>query len=605
MAAQRSAILRVANCSGFYGDRVEAAQEMVAGGPIDVLTGDWLAELTMLILARRRESRGPGTGYAATFLEQLEQVLVPCVERGIKVVSNAGGLDPHGLKAEVMSLAKQLGVTPRIAVVAGDDLLLRLEDLQESGETFRNLDTGEDFAALERPVLTANAYLGAGGIAAALAGGADIVVTGRVTDASLVVGPAAWWFNWSNADADALASATVAGHLIECGTQVTGGNYAFFAEVPGMEHLGFPIAEVEADGACVITKHAEHGGEVSAGTVTAQLLYEIDGPRYLGPDVVTRLDHVRVTDEGNDRVRVSGATGEAAPATLKVALNYSAGFTNTVTFVLTGLDLEAKANLVETQLFAAIPGGKQAFDDVQVQLQTHRVSGEPENLWQAQAELRVTVVGGDRKAVDRAFTSQAVALTLASVPGLFLPGTPPKAEALSSYWPTTVSRKNVVAEVEVFASDSDEGVRLEQRDLTVSEASPTTGVLRVASEVTPVLQTVRAPLGRLVGARSGDKGGNVNIGLWIRHDLPDRSVAYHWLTREISTQRFSQLLPESQGLAIERFEFDNLYAMNFVVRGLLGRGVSGTSFPDPQGKGLGEYVRARLIDLPLHLLEVR
>ena len=599
-------MLRVANCSGFYGDRVEAAQEMVSGGPIDVLTGDWLAELTMLILARRRESRGPGSGYAATFLEQLEQVLVPCMDRGIKVVSNAGGLDPHGLKEELMSLAKQLRVTPRIAVVAGDDLLLRIKDLQRSGENFPNLDTGEDFAALDPTVLTANAYLGAGGIAAALAGGADIVVTGRVTDASLVVGPAAWWFDWSSADADALAGATVAGHLIECGTQVTGGNYAFFAEVPGMEHLGFPIAEIEADGACVITKHPEQGGEVSAGTVTAQLLYEIDGPRYLGPDVVTRLDHVRVTDEGNDRVRVSGAIGEPAPSALKVALNYSAGFTNTVTFVLTGLDLEAKASLVELQLFAAITGGREAFDDVHVQLLPHRVSGEPENLWQAQAELRVTVTGNDRKAVDRAFTSQAVALTLASVPGLFLPGTPPKAEPLSSYWPTTVGRENVITEVEVYASDGGDAVRFEPRELTVSEVGSTADPLRSVAASDPTgLQTVRAPLGRLVGARSGDKGGNVNIGLWIRHDLPDRLVAYHWLLREISAERFTELLPEGRGLHLDRFEFDNLHAVNFVVRGLLGRGVSGTSFPDPQGKGLGEYVRARLIDLPLHLLEVK
>ncbi len=269
-----TAPIRIANCSGFYGDRLAAAREMVDGGPIDVLTGDWLAELTMLILAKNRQ-RDPAAGYGRTFVTQLEQVMGDCLDRGIKVVSNAGGLSPRGCADAVAALAAKLGLDPVIAYVTGDDLVPRLPELRAAGVDFANLDTGEPLG--DRAVITANAYLGGWGIADALARGADIVITGRVTDAALTVGPAAWWHGWRRDDWDALAGAVVAGHVIECGAQATGGNFAFFTEVPGLEHPGFPVAEVAADGSSVITKHPGQGGMVSVDTVTAQLLYEIGG----------------------------------------------------------------------------------------------------------------------------------------------------------------------------------------------------------------------------------------------------------------------------------------------------------------------------------------
>ncbi len=275
-------VLRVANCSGFYGDRVSAALEMVEGGPIDVLTGDWLAELTMLLLGKAMLSGRPG--YARTFLTQVDQVLPACLERGIKIVANAGGLDPAGCAAAVTELASRAGLSPVVAHVAGDDLLPRLPDLMRAGHPLANSDTGQRLADAGVTPLTAHAYLGGLPIARALDAGADIVVTGRVTDAALVVGPGMWRFGWNGDDLDALAGAVVAGHVIECGCQATGGNYAFFGEVPDLEHAGFPLAELAADGSAVITKHPGTGGLVSVGTVTAQLLYEIGGPRYLNPD---------------------------------------------------------------------------------------------------------------------------------------------------------------------------------------------------------------------------------------------------------------------------------------------------------------------------------
>ena len=298
--------LRIANCSGFYGDRLDAAREMVEGGPIDVLTGDYLAELTMAILWRLRR-RDPEAGYVRTFLTQMEDVLGTCLDRGIKVVSNAGGLNPAGMAGRLEELTERLGLQARIAWVFGDDLTGRVGELQAING-LRHFDTGEPLPSGITP-LTAHAYLGGRGIAEALSWGADVVVTGRVTDAAVVIGPGMWAFDWSVEDYDQLAGALVAGHIIECGAQCTGGNYSFFERVPGSERVGFPIAELSPDGSAVITKHPGTGGLVSVGTVTAQLLYEVGGPRYHNPDVTARLDSIRLSQDGPDRVAVTGVRG--------------------------------------------------------------------------------------------------------------------------------------------------------------------------------------------------------------------------------------------------------------------------------------------------------
>ncbi|HEU5269052.1 MAG TPA: acyclic terpene utilization AtuA family protein, partial [Jatrophihabitans sp.] len=400
MAADRP--LRIGNFSGFYGDRFSALAEMLAGGELDVLTGDYLAELTMLILGRDRQ-RDPALGYAKTFLRQLEPCLAEAIRRGVRIVTNAGGLNPAGLAAAIGALADRLGLTVRVGYVEGDDLI---------GDA--------DRFGFGKP-LAANAYLGGWGIAACLRAGADIVVTGRVTDASLVVGPAAAHFGWSATDYDALAGAVVAGHLIECGAQVTGGNYAFFTELSGLDRPGFPIAEVRADGSAVITKHPGSGGAVSVGTVTAQLLYEIAGGRYAGPDVTARLDRVELRPDGPDRVLVSGAVGEPPPPRYKVGLNSLAGYRNEVQFVLTGLDIEAKAALVRAQL------GRQLPADAEWTLRrTDRPDADTEAT--ASATLSCVVRGADPEAIGRRFSDAAVGLALASYPGFHLTAPPGSAQ---------------------------------------------------------------------------------------------------------------------------------------------------------------------------------
>ena len=444
--ARGEAVLRVANCSGFFGDRLSGAREMVEGGPIDVLTGDWLAELTMLILAKQRR-RDPSAGYARTFVRQMEETLGTCLERNIKVVSNAGGLNPRGCALAIEELAGRLGLAPVVATVTGDDVLSRLRDLEGAGERLKHLDTGAEFGAEGVEAVTANAYIGYRGIAEALQRGADVVITGRVADAALVVGPAAWRFGWAPDEWDKLAGAVVAGHVIECSAQATGGNFAFFDEVPGLEHCGFPIAEVAPDGSAVIAKHPGTGGAVTVDTVTAQLLYEIGGARYLSPDVVCRFDTIRLAQVGDDRVRVWGTRGEPAPRRLKVGINFLGGYRNSVTFVLPGLDVRAKARLAEDSLFASVPGGRGAFDEVAVEL-TGGIDGDGAAA-DVRCHLRVTVLGREEATVGRAFTDAAIQLTLASYPGFHTTGPPTAASEYGVFWPTTIHRRWVVEHVQV------------------------------------------------------------------------------------------------------------------------------------------------------------
>ncbi len=412
-------VLRVGNCSGFYGDRLSAMREMLEGGQLDVLTGDYLAELTMLILGKD-VMKDPSLGYARTFVRQAEDCLGLAVEQGVKIVANAGGLNPSGLADKLREVAAGLGLTVTVAHVEGDNLLDRVDDL------------GLADPRLGKP-LTANAYLGAFGIAAALDAGADVVVTGRVTDASVVVGPAVAHHGWTRTAYDALAGATVAGHIIECGTQATGGNFSGFLGLPrDGRPMGFPIAEIAADGSSVITKHDGTGGAVTVDTVTAQLMYEVQGPTYLGPDVTTHLDTITLADDGADRVRVSGVRGSEPPETLKVCLNFLGGFRNTAEFVLVGLDIDAKADWIRDQVEAALAPRPPAAVEWTL-ARTDREDAATEEA--ASCRLRVNVRDADPQVAGKGFTAPLVELALASYPGFTLTAPPAPATPYGVYRP--------------------------------------------------------------------------------------------------------------------------------------------------------------------------
>jgi hypothetical protein len=562
----------------------------------------------ILHAARRRDDRA---GYAVTFLAQMEQVLGTCLERGIRVVANAGGLNPFGLAERLGELAARLGLSPGVAVVHGDNLIDRLEELQRAGHPLAHLDTGVPWSSQHRDAVTANAYLGAAGITEALRHGADVVICPRVTDASLVVGPAAWWHGWEPGDLDRRAGAVAAGHVIECGAQVTGGNYAFEDELPDTRFPGFPIAEVAADGSSVVTKQPATGGRVSVGTVTAQLLYEIGPAAYLSPDAVARFDTVRLDQIGPDRVRLSGTRGDAPPPDLKVAITYEGGYRNSMTFVLTGLDLERKAARALAMLWDAV-GGRERFDRVEVDLVRHDRPDAPRNEL-ATALLRVTVKDPDPDVVGRSFSNAAVELLLASYAGAFLTTPPSAAAPYGVYWPTLVPAACIAHAVTLpdgstfTVATTDDGATPDDGAPTDNGATPDDGAgpgggdAAAAAHGSAARQedgivegpTERVALGELCGARSGDKGGNANVGLWTWDD-----EIYRWMSTSLDVARFRVLVPEAEALVVERHELPNLKALNFVVRGLLGEGVASSTRFDPQAKGLGEYVRSRTLEVP-------
>ena len=578
MSTDMSTPLRIGNCSGFYGDRFSAMREMLEGGELDVLTGDYLAELTMLILGKDT-MKDPSLGYARTHVRQVEDCLGLALERGVRIVSNAGGLNPAGLVDKLREVSAGLGLEPNIAYVAGDDL--------------RPLGLWEG-------ALTANAYLGGFGIAAALRADADIVVTGRVTDASLVLGAAVAHHGWDVADHDALAGAVVAGHVLECGTQATGGNFSGFLSLPDRHRpLGFPLAEIAADGSCVITKHGGTGGAVNLDTVTAQLVYEIQSTRYLGPDVTTHLGSIALAQTGPDRVAISGVRGEAPPAQLKVCVNELGGWRNTVEFVLTGLDVEAKGEWVREQLTAALTAPPAKVDWSPTPAPTPDANSEEG----ASVLLRCTVKDNDPGPVGRPFTAAAVELALGSYPG-FTMTAPPAAPTPFGIFRAEYVDRSVVQHTVVHADGTTEVIENPPISTMPAGTDTDTGGRPSPYPARTDVLTRRLPLGTFVHARSGDKGGAANIGLWVAHD--DRSDLYAervmWLTKLMSTQKVRELIPEAAELDIDVFVLPNLGAVNVVIHGLLGDGVAASTRFDPQAKGLGEWLRSRHVSIEDGLL---
>ncbi len=580
-------VIRIGNCSGFYGDRLAAAREMIDGGPIDVLTGDYLAELTMSILYNQKQARGENMGYVGTFLKQVQEVAADCIERGIKIVTNAGGLNPKSMAAEVEKILAELGVEAKVAYIDGDNLLDDLDSLQAQGQTFTNLDTGEALSDSDVESLTANVYFGGWGIKEALDQGADIVICPRVTDAAVVIGPAAWKFNWSRTDYDALAGALTAGHIIECGAQCCGGNYSFFEEVPSFHNVGYPIAEIEADGSFTITKHPGTGGLISVGTVTAQLLYEISSPAYLNPDVIAHFDTMSVEQVGEDRVRVSGTRGSTPPPTHKVCFNTLGPHKQTNEIMLTGLDIEKKAEVYLDQIFHNL-GGREQFDDVDVQL----IRSDHENPTmneEAHAVLRTTVTTSNPKLVGRLFDAKVIELALATIPGnTGRGGAGFTGGRVTVHWPSTIDSQLVTERVHVGDTTTDvlPTQRMDFEEIYYQE-TPT------EVPAAPGGATTTIPFGRLFGTRSGDKGGNANCGVWARSD-----DAYSWLYENLTVEAFKRLLPDMAEYEIERYEMPNLRALNFYIKGILTTGAASNHRIDKQAKSLGEYLRAKHIDVP-------
>ena len=584
-------LIRIANCSGYYGDKLSAAKEMVEGGPIDVLTGDYLAELTMTILFNQRMQRGEDKGYVGTFLKQIKEIAHTCKSKNIKVVTNAGGLNPQSMANEIEKILAELKIDLKVAYITGDDLMPRMDDLIQLNEPFNNIDKGTPLQESDCHTLTANAYLGAWGIKEALDLGADIVVCPRVTDAAVVIGPAAWKFGWERNDYDKLAGALAAGHIIECGCQATGGNYAFFKEVPSFDNVGYPIAEILEDGSFYITKHPGTGGLVSTGTVTAQLLYEISAPAYINPDVVAHFDTLKIEQTEKDKVFVSGCRGSSPPEKHKVCINLAGGYRNGMELVLTGLDIEEKAKIFTDTLFNSV-GGREQFDEVSIHLDRND-KDDPNTNEEAMAALRINVKSKDKELVGRLFSAKIIELALSNYPGFFAGGGVKSGGPVLIYWPALVDSKHI-NEVVHFNGKSKELKPTSQ--LNFEEIYYQTEPVKIPDA--PKGETSHVPLGTLFGARSGDKGGCANLGVWAK-DLD----AFAFLSSFLTIEKLKELMPDLKEFKIERFDLPNILSLNFYIHDILEDGVSSNSRKDAQAKSLGEYLRAKKANIPSSLLE--
>ena len=454
-------LVRVASGQGFWGDSLEAPRQQVEGGPVDYLMLDYLAEVTMSIL-QKQKGRDPSLGYARDFVGAIESVLPAITERGVKVVANAGGVNPPACAAAIRKLAEAGSVSEKvkIAIVTGDDLLDQLDELIQSGHALSNMDTGEPLASVRDKVLSANAYLGSTPIVEGLERGANIVVTGRSTDTALTMAPLRYEFGWSATDWNKLAAGIIAGHMIECGAQCSGGNCLYeWRSIPDLANVGYPIADARADGTFFITKHPGTGGRISVPSVTEQLVYEMGDPReYITPDVIADFTSIRLRQCGEDRVEVSGITGRPPTDKLKVSIAYRAGFKAVGSLVYSWPDALDKAELADRVLRERLDRLDLRFDQVLTEFVGASATHGPlaakdlasirESL--PEVQLRIGVRGDDRNAIER-FTREIAPLVLNGPPSVTgFAGGRPKVEEIVAYWPALVDKKVVTAKVEIM-----------------------------------------------------------------------------------------------------------------------------------------------------------
>lgn len=576
--------IRVANAGGYWGDDPDALLRVLRD-EVDYITLDFLAETTMSILEKQRREKA-GAGFAHDFPRLVLGVLPELLRRKIKVVANAGGVSPEACAEAVLAGAKALGLSPRVAVVTGDDLKDRLGAIAGPDGTLRHLETGEALGPLLPRVASANAYFGAQPIAKALALGADIVITGRVADASLVVGPCLHEFGWPLEAWDALAGATIAGHLVECGAQVTGGNHCDWKRVPSLDAIGYPIVEIANDGSFVLTKPAGTGGLVSLDTVKEQLLYEIGDPSsYLTPDVTADFTSVTLELAGSDRVRVSGAKGRPPSDHYKVSVAYDDGYRMSGGVLVGGPDALAKARAYADLFWKRVPPlaatrteyvGAGAFHGAL------GFAGEPEEIW-----LRLSARDGDRKKLGAA-AKLLPALLLSGPPGLTFTGGIPKVQEVVSFWPGLVPKAGLAARVTVVGEGDGVTVPGAVAGEPLGTSSASAQVAAVASR--PIAQALAdrgdpgaLTLSTLALARSGDKGDRLNLGVVARD-----AAAFEFLKKELTAQRVKDWFQELCEGPVTRYELPNVNCFNFVLERALGGGGMTTLRLDSLGKTLGQ-----------------
>ncbi|MCZ6787013.1 MAG: DUF1446 domain-containing protein [Planctomycetota bacterium] len=586
----------IANCGGFWGDDPTAARRQVEGGPIDYLVMDYLAEVTMAILQKQR-ARNSQRGFATDFLVQLRDVLPACADKGIRIISNAGGVNPEACAAAVEQLAGELGIADKVkvGVVVGDDISGRLDDIDEP---LAHMETGEALETVRDEVLSANVYLGAAPVAKALDMGATVVITGRVTDTGVTLAPMIHEFKWADNDWNKLAAGIVAGHIIECGTQCTGGNFTDWQDVPSFDNMGYPLVEVNADGTFTVTKHPNTGGMVTVHTVSEQLLYEMGSPEYIAPDCVAYFASIQLEQAGPDRVGVSGIHGGSAPEKLKVSISFAQGFRAFGRLMVSGPDALKKARKV-SDVFWTAAGGRDLYQDTITQLVGHDschppVTGDgdpPEVL------LQVAARDMDKKKLQEHFAPQLVPRVLSTIPGITYLADQgrPRPSDVVGYWPALISREHVNVEVTVGGET-----------VAFSSAAPVSEVAQQGSYTIPSVRdtadmqdrNITVPLSRLCLARSGDKGDTCNVGVIARSES-----IYIWMLEELTADFVKSRFEGIVHGVVERFEVPNLLGLNFLLHQSLGGGGTLSLLLDAQGKTYAQYLLAAEVEVDAGLLE--
>jgi len=592
--------IRIGGAGGFWGEALSAAPQLLRGGELDYLVFDYLAEITMSIMARAR-AKDPAQGYATDFVTG---VMKPCLaeiaSRGVKVISNAGGVNPRACADAVRALIDKAGLDLKVAVVEGDDLLARAQDLADAGHT--EMFSGAAFPPVDA-VASINAYLGAFPIADALARGADIVITGRVVDSAVTLGACIHEFGWQRGQHDLLAAGTLAGHIIECGPQATGGNFTDWRDVAGdLENIGYPIAEISADGSFICTKPPETGGKVSVGTVCEQMVYEIGDPQaYVVPDVVCDFSAVEVTQEGPDRVKLTGAKGYPAPDTYKVCTTYADGWRGGLMMAFIGLDAADKARTyAETSLSRARALLRQAnapdFTETSIEIigDDSQYGAAGTSPASREVVMKLAAKHPDPKGIG-ALLKEVTGLALATPAGLTsFSGGRPKPSPVVRLFSFLLPKDQVTISVDV---DGDAATLPPEQGTAFDPAS----LDRPADPAPATDGTVDVPLISLAWARSGDKGDKANIGVIARDAayLPYITAA---LTEAAVAQRFAHFLDTSSGGGrVERFCLPGAHAFNFLLHDALGGGGVASLRADPQAKAYAQILLDHPVSVPADL----
>ena len=585
-------LLRIANAGGYWGDDLAQFKRQIELGPVDVVTLDFLAEITMSIMQKQR-ARDPRAGFARDFIDQVEQALPLLVERGVKVVTNAGGVNPLACRGTLLERVQQHGHTMEIAAVVGDDLMERLGELVASGVALDHMDDGTPFAAIRDRVSSANAYYGAWPVVEALRAGAQIVVTGRCTDTGITLAPMIHAFAWRPDDWDCLAAGIVAGHIVECGAQSTGGNFTDWRRIRRFESIGYPLLEVSPDGSFVVTKHPGTGGAVTVRTVKEQLVYEMGDPRsYVTPDVIADFASARLEQVGRDRVRVWGVRGRPAPPALKVSASYFDGWKASGTLIISAPEAPEKARAF-AELFWKRLGLE--FEERGVELIGHSACWGPlaPPVDSPEVLLRLSVRDRDRAKIE-AFSRLVPAVILSGPPGVAVTGGRPQAQEVVAYWPALVPRDRARPSLVTRGGER-----------TLEWPTPLLELVKPPALARPTwpkakgsARTVSVPLSALAHARSGDKGDTCNIGVIAR--APE---IYPWLRKTLTAALVKRRFRGICRGAVERHEAPNLWALNFLLHESLGGGGTVSLRLDAQGKTLSHALLAMPVKAPQALLD--